>query len=689
MRLWLDDVLDAPPGWHRVQSADEAIAYLKTGGVDALSLDYDLSRGPKGEKAGTGEDVTHYLLEAAKYGRRSEVPRRIEIHSKDEEGAKAMRRDVDALRLLTPSEPEAFPSGVAVIARDPAAKASYPRDGLALSPPWLAQAVIEGRKTVIVEQENLGISDKPVLLISQGQALGIVQLGRMQELTKEEFERLSPQHLINARMAQERGWADGPFYSWPVAVAYRFSLARETNVPSGAPPVVHDVLLKYSPDQPRDEAGRFGEGTSLPVPTPRLPRSRQAQIKKLRQAMKGHGGLVPEQVLRGVLSKQDHRALERFRNHYVSEYKDEARLGGAVLAGTATAKEEQAFADAYFGGDRELADRVVTAQYAATQELLEREGAPDEMVLYRGITGDQAAALHRYAVGTRLEEDDRISLPVGSIASFAKDKVTAELFATDPEGGPGAVLKVRVPRSSVFAMDLGMGLGYELSDDEVVLLSPQGTLPATVHAWKRDTDDADVPLTVTSDFEVWLHTRARPARKYSPDQPRDEHGRFGSGGAASGSSAPSKNPRAARAVASFKPSTKEKQDAGDQSQREVAKALRGQETPDNDPMDVVISSGGRVVGVEVKTFCDQTNDKITVHPESRERKERWARRTRARVFTVVVDRRDTFAGGAHRDAYSGHRYHVAEGTGSFRLGGGALHAFDTLAGVREFMEGSK
>jgi hypothetical protein len=165
---------------------------------------------------------------------------------------------------------------------------------------------------------------------------------------------------------------------------------------------------------------------------------------------------------------------------------------------------------------------------------------------------------------------------------------------------------------------------------------------------------------------------------YSLNQPRTATGRFASGGSGGGA-------RAARAVASFKPSTQAKQEEGDRSQKLVARALGGQETGDNEPMDVVLKVGSVTVGVEAKTFCDQTNDKVTVHPESRARKEAWAKKHRARTFVVVVDRRDTFGDGAHSGAYSGTRYHVAEGIGSFRLGGGSFRSFDSLAGVREYM----
>lgn len=42
VKLWLDDVRPAPPGWTHVRSVNEALALLATGTVTAASLDHDL-----------------------------------------------------------------------------------------------------------------------------------------------------------------------------------------------------------------------------------------------------------------------------------------------------------------------------------------------------------------------------------------------------------------------------------------------------------------------------------------------------------------------------------------------------------------------------------------------------------------------------------------------------------------------
>jgi Cyclic-phosphate processing Receiver domain len=62
MRVWLDDLRPAPPGFDvHVTTANEAIALLKTGSVTHLSLDHDL-----GDPAnGTGYEVARWVEEHA------------------------------------------------------------------------------------------------------------------------------------------------------------------------------------------------------------------------------------------------------------------------------------------------------------------------------------------------------------------------------------------------------------------------------------------------------------------------------------------------------------------------------------------------------------------------------------------------------------------------------------------------
>lgn len=60
MKVYLDDERTTPAGWVRVFWPDEAIALLKTGKVEEISLDHDLGN----DERGTGYDVVLWIEEA-------------------------------------------------------------------------------------------------------------------------------------------------------------------------------------------------------------------------------------------------------------------------------------------------------------------------------------------------------------------------------------------------------------------------------------------------------------------------------------------------------------------------------------------------------------------------------------------------------------------------------------------------
>lgn len=120
--------------------------------------------------------------------------------------------------------------------------------------------------------------------------------------------------------------------------------------------------------------------------------------------------------------------------------------------------------------------------------------------------------------------------------------------------------------------------------------------------------------------------------------------------------------RAARAIATHKPMTKEKWKIATRSVRQLSRYLGGEMTDNNRPMDVVVETAQGLQGIEVKTVLTNTTNQITMHPESLARKVKWVRANRAQGHTIIVDRRQTPPVYYHR-----------EGFGSFRL--------DTMAPV--------
>jgi hypothetical protein len=110
-----------------------------------------------------------------------------------------------------------------------------------------------------------------------------------------------------------------------------------------------------------------------------------------------------------------------------------------------------------------------------------------------------------------------------------------------------------------------------------------------------------------------------------------------------------------RARASYVPVTREKQQAAELNEKILAAAIGGEVTHNNSAFDVVKGK----YAIEVKTiFPGVKNNKITMHPKSRMRKEAFAKQFKMKAHTVIFDERDE-------------KIHVAVGVGAFRLGHGS------------------
>lgn len=103
LRVWLDDIRKAPPGWLWVRTAHEAIACCLEGGVEDLSLDYDLDEsvsGYGGPPPGVGGDVSLFLVERARAGDWRSVPDVIRIHSANGDGVADMAWHLSEIERL-------------------------------------------------------------------------------------------------------------------------------------------------------------------------------------------------------------------------------------------------------------------------------------------------------------------------------------------------------------------------------------------------------------------------------------------------------------------------------------------------------------------------------------------------------------------------------------------------------------
>lgn len=141
-----------------------------------------------------------------------------------------------------------------------------------------------------------------------------------------------------------------------------------------------------------------------------------------------------------------------------------------------------------------------------------------------------------------------------------------------------------------------------------------------------------------------------------PDQRRDDRGRWTSTGGASSAQGGKSSAKVERALSSHKPATAAVQRQAEANEGRLVKAVKGKSTGDNKEFDVVVGTLDSPKHlIEVKTIVRGKNDKITMHPESMQRKTDFAaEHPKAKTHTVVFDDR------------SGKIYYK-EGLGSFRL----------------------
>ncbi len=96
-----------------------------------------------------------------------------------------------------------------------------PTRGVVVSPPELAKAILDGKKTMIVKAVNMPIGGQSLLLLSEQKAIGVVTLGKAQKITAKRLAALESEHLLtkdilDERVRMQKGWDKGPFYAYPV-----------------------------------------------------------------------------------------------------------------------------------------------------------------------------------------------------------------------------------------------------------------------------------------------------------------------------------------------------------------------------------------------------------------------------------------------------------------------------------------
>lgn len=102
MKVWLDDVREAPDGWVHVKTPEEAIELLRSGEVEEINLDHDLGLAtPESER--TGYDVLAWLEEALATGIWKHPVPVIRIHSANPVGWSRMQQAITSIQRFAES----------------------------------------------------------------------------------------------------------------------------------------------------------------------------------------------------------------------------------------------------------------------------------------------------------------------------------------------------------------------------------------------------------------------------------------------------------------------------------------------------------------------------------------------------------------------------------------------------------
>lgn len=95
MKVWLDDVREAEPGWVWVKTPEAAIELLESGRVAAISFDHDLGFDDSGVER-TGYEVVLWIEEAVAL--RGFQPPEMRVHSANPPGHQRLLRGIEAIR---------------------------------------------------------------------------------------------------------------------------------------------------------------------------------------------------------------------------------------------------------------------------------------------------------------------------------------------------------------------------------------------------------------------------------------------------------------------------------------------------------------------------------------------------------------------------------------------------------------
>jgi Cyclic-phosphate processing Receiver domain len=99
VKVWLDDLREAPEGWIHVKTPKEAIGLLRSGEVEEISLDHDLGL-TTAERERTGYDVLAWLEEGVAMGTWEHRLPKIHVHSANPVGRRRIEQAIRSINRV-------------------------------------------------------------------------------------------------------------------------------------------------------------------------------------------------------------------------------------------------------------------------------------------------------------------------------------------------------------------------------------------------------------------------------------------------------------------------------------------------------------------------------------------------------------------------------------------------------------
>jgi hypothetical protein len=225
-----------------------------------------------------------------------------------------------------------------------------------------------------------------------------------------------------------------------------------------------------------------GRGVTLPHPKPKngFEEGKNAQaiaehMKAVRAAIQSVPGADPK------AADLAPKIVREMLDTWAGSSEGGRAFGARMALGIATPEEEKAFVKDLGFGEANIDDARLAMReaYAAHQDAMRQLGkAGTTERLFRGIGGGQAPLVRAAVEAAKKEGRDYVDIDLRSLASFSRSKGVAKLkleksFA---DGSEGVIIESDVPVEKHFSSDATNMDIRNMSEDEVLVMSPHGKI---------------------------------------------------------------------------------------------------------------------------------------------------------------------------------------------------------------------